>query len=393
MAVRPDGGRAIGLRRAKDARALADLLRKDRLVPLQSWSLPSWASIGAADRAAPLKDQGEIHTQLAQLLSRAVPLVEALEVVASSTSARTRPRVERARDLVAAGSAFADACAKVSLFDPVTIAVLRAAERTGDLAGAAQQLATTVRRQLAVRGKVVTLLLYPAIVTTVMILVASGMLMFVVPRVVEGLRQLGNGQQLPAFTLFMSDLGLFLRGQWPWVLAAVVLVVMVGIALRKRLNPILQSFIRTVPVLRDVIMAQESARFFTVMAAMTRSGVTLADALGTATGAIGHPLLKTQLVTLRTRLIEGGVLRTLIDQVTALPLPTRRLLIAAERAGDLETAFDTLAEDLTIETDRRSSRLLAVLEPLLIVILFLFIGALMLSLMLPVLQSAAAQVG
>ena len=128
------------------------------------------------------------------------------------------------------------------------------------------------------------------------------------------------------------------------------------------------------PILRDVVLTQESARFFTVMAAMTRNGVTLADALGVAVGVISHPGLRKQLTTLRTRLIEGGVLRSLIDSVESFPLPTRRLLMAAERAGDLESAFDTLAQDTTEELERRSERLLAAMEPVLIVIMFLMIG-------------------
>ena len=105
-----------------------------------------------------------------------------------------------------------------------------------------------------------------------------------------------------------------------------------------------------------------------------------------ATGAISHPELRRQLQSLQARLIEGGVLRTLIDSVTMLPVPTRRLLIAAERAGDLVPALDTLAGDMADEVDRKSSRLLAALEPALIVFMFLIIGSILLSIMLPLIK-------
>jgi len=121
------------------------------------------------------------------------------------------------------------------------------------------------------------------------------------------------------------------------------------------------------------------------MAALSRSGVPLADALGIANGAVRHPTLHKQLSTLRTRLIEGGVLHGLIDKVVALPLATRRLLMAAERAGDLDTAFDGLASDMADELDRRTSRLLALLEPAVIVLMFLIIGSMVLALMIPML--------
>lgn len=128
------------------------------------------------------------------------------------------------------------------------------------------------------------------------------------------------------------------------------------------------------------------------MAAMTRSGVPLADALGVGHEAVGHPELKKQLSTLRTKLIEGGVLRNLIENVTVLPLATRRLLIAAERAGDMETAFDSLATDMADETDRRATRLLAALEPALIVGMFVVIGSILVAIMVPLMTMASQQI-
>ena len=79
------------------------------------------------------------------------------------------------------------------------------------------------------------------------------------------------------------------------------------------------------------------------------------------------------------------MLPTLIDKVNALPLATRRLLMAAERAGDLDTAFDGLARDMTEELERRTSRLMALLEPAAIVVMFFIIGSLVLALMIPML--------
>lgn len=173
-----------------------------------------------------------------------------------------------------------------------------------------------------------------------------------------------------------------------------VLGLIVGAVIaRRRVGAFIMRGARLLPAMREVIVAQESSRFFTVMAAMTRTGVTLADALGVAVGVVGHPELKNQLSSLRTRLIEGGLLRSLIDSVTALPMPTRRLLIAAERSGDMESAFGTLAQDMTEELDRRSGKLLALLEPLLTVLMFLIIGSLLLSIMIPLIRSTAQMAG
>jgi type IV pilus assembly protein PilC len=385
LAAKPDGGRTLGVRKARNAKHLTEDLRRQRLVALRTWTLPSWA--GSKDDKVSLKDQAELHLQLAQLLSRAVPLVEALEVTASAVASRTRPRVERMREMVAAGSSFSDAAEAVGIFDKVTVAVYRSAERSGDLAGAARQLAHTTRRQLAITGKVGTLLVYPAIVMTLSFIVATFMLTVIVPRIGKALE--ASNAELPWLTKKMVAAGTALADNFAWVGLVFALVLVVTFALRAKIVAAAMRLARVTPILKDVVLTQEAARFFTVMAAMTRAGVNLADALGVATNAIGHPRLRQQLTMLRTRLIEGGVLRVLIDTVDAFPLATRRLLIAAERSGDLESAFETLAEDMAVELDRRSSRALAALEPVLIVFMFLVIGSMVLAIMIPLIKAAA----
>ncbi len=382
-AARAAGGRAWGLRQARDRRQLATELRRERLVALQTWELPRWLSVGGGARLS-LKDQAELNLQLWQLLSRGVPLVEALDVVGSAVGSQTRGIVRGMRDSVASGSSFADACLASQSFDRVTIAVYRAAERTGDLPGAAKQLALSARRQIAVTGKATTLLIYPAIVLSISVVMTLFMLTFVVPRVGRALAS--SGQELPWFTRAMFAAGTFLKDHIGVVALGAVVVVALAVLARKRLGVLAGHGLRRVPAARDLLLAQESTRFFTVMGAMTRSGIPLADALAVATPAISHPTLKKQLATLQTRLVEGGVLRHLIDQADALPLPTRRLLVAAERSGDLTPAFETLAQDMSDEVERRSARLLAVLEPALIVLMFLIIGSVLMAIMIPLLN-------
>jgi len=380
IAVRAGGGKKFGVRQARSAGALAEMLRRESLLLLKWWRLPEWA---VRDAGMTLKDHAALNDQLAQLLGRGVPLVEALEVTATTVSPAAKARVERMRELVAAGSGFADACRTVGGFDEATIAVYRGAERTGDLAGAARRLAETMRRRLAVSGKAATLMIYPSIVLTISIVVGVLMLMFVVPRMGEALQQ--ADVKLPRFSQVVMNLGGWMRANATWLaigVAGAAGLVLVG---RGAAMALVGRVSRRIPLLRDVILAQESARFFAVMAAMVKSGVPLAEALGVANTTVGHPALRAQLERLRTRLIAGGVLRTLIEEVSALPLATRRLLIAAERSGDLETAFSTLSADMAEEVDRRSQRLLAVLEPLLIVFIFLVIGTLLMAILLPML--------
>jgi len=382
LATSATGRRQIGVRQARSERALAEALRAQRQVLLRSWELPSWL---ASEQTLKLRDHATLNEQLAQLLSRGVPLVEALDVAAKTVRPGVAGTVIRIRDQVAQGASFADACARAGGFDTVTVAIYRSAERSGDLAGATEQLGRAGRRRLAVSGKAVTLMIYPLIVLVIGMLVSVMMLTLIVPRIGEALRQ--SQVELPTITSVLIAIGGTMRQQWMLLILVLAGLGVGAMIARRAILATVARAARHIPLMRDLLLAQESAGFFSVMAAMTRSGVPLADALSVSVGAIGHPGLRRELGRLRTRLVEGGVLGDLIDDVQSLPLSTRRLLIAAERAGDMESAFESLAEDMADEVDKRSSRLLAALEPVLLVLLFLVIGSLMLSIMIPLISA------
>lgn len=384
LATSTTGRRSLGVRQARSERALSDLLRQDRKVLLRSWRLPAWL---ASEQGLTLKDHAQLNELMGQLVGRGVPLVEALHVIAQTVRPQARPRVERLAELVAAGDSFADACRKVGSFDQVTIAVYRAAERTGDLAGAGEQMAVAARRRLEVVNKAITLMIYPLFVLTIGVLAALFMLVVIIPRVASSLAQ--AGADLPGYTRAMVGTGTFLQENWLWALLVAAGVALGAFVARQQIIAAAQSVSRRLPMLRDVVLAQESANFFTIMAAMTRTGVPLADALTVSLHAIGHPQLRAELLRLRDRLVEGGVLRNLIEDVHTLPISVRRLLIAAERAGDLENAFGSLAADMTVEVEKRSSRLLAALEPTLLLLLVGAIGAMLLSIMIPLLTATS----
>ncbi|HBS29719.1 MAG TPA: hypothetical protein DEB06_09785 [Phycisphaerales bacterium] len=381
-ALTPKGGKAFGVRSAEDESRLAEDLRREQMLLLAAWPLPG--------RPQPvpllgLKDEAALNDQLAVLLNRGVPLVEALEVASSVVSEACRARVNRLRELVAAGDSFARACEKVGGFDAVTTAVYRSAERSGDLAGAAQRIAKAARRRLKVRGKAVTVLIYPAVVLVLSMTIFAGILVFIVPMIAPQVRQLGG--RVNAFSSFIFALGEGLRANIGLAFIALGLLVVVVFVSRERLGAWLGAVARRLPAVASLLITVEMARFFSVMGAMTRSGVPLADALSTAGGVISNPALREELGSLQRGLVEGGSWRSLVERVVTLPLATRRLLVAAERGGDLDAAFDNLAEDLADDVDTRSTRLLSFLELGSILLIFALIAPLIVAVALPLLTA------
>lgn len=388
LAVKPGGGRTVQVRSAASATALAASMRKEKLTVLRSVPLPR--GVGGGDRKLTLKDHAVLNEQLYQLVSRGVPLVEALTVVAGTVTPAARPVVVQIKDAVSSGTSLAEAAHRTGQFDAVTLAVYRASERSGDLAGAARQLAQSARRTLSVTQKAQSLLIYPIVLGVVAAVVSMVLLVLVLPNL--GGTLLENGISIPGYTRVLLAVGTFMRDNLTLTLLAMACVAAGVFAVRKGLWAWLLGTGQRLPVARDVMLAAESARFFSVMSAMSKAGVPLADGLATANMVIHHPRLRQQLDRLRERLISGGLLRNLIEDVEALPIATRRLLLAAERSGDMETAFSSLADDMTDEVEKQTARLLAVLQPALIILMTCVIGALLLAILVPVL-SAAGSVG
>ncbi len=381
IANKQTGGKAIGVKTARSSRALASALRKDRQIVVKTWKLPDWAS---NEKDMSLKDHAEFDAQLAQLLERGVPLTEALEVASSVVGTANEDRILQLRSQVAQGTSFSDACAQVGSFDEVTCAVYKAAEKTGDLAGACRQLSIGARRRLEVSGKAATLMIYPAIVLTIALIAALVMMTIVIPTIGESM--VSSGIDVPTFTKVLVSFGSMLRDNILILIGGFILLIIILFLWRSGVAKLAIRVTRNMPFVRDVVMEQELTRFFSVMGSMTRSGIVLSDAIAVSSGVISHPKLNKDLQRLQQRLIEGGLFRSLIEKVEALPLSTRKLLVAADQAGDLDSAFDALARDHSQNVDKKTDRLMAVLEPLLIVLLFVIVGVLILSIMLPMMK-------
>lgn len=386
-AVTADGARRRGLRAAAGREELADALGEDNLLLLRAWALPAWAAGGGGTRLA-LGDTLALNEQLALLVSRGVPLVEALEVAESVVRPRAQRTVRALREKVAAGESFADACAETGGFDEVAVAVYRAAERSGDLAPAAKRLAESAKRRASVASRATTLLLYPAFVAVIGVAVLTLMLLVVVPTLGKALTE--ANAQLPGYSQVVIGAGLWGRSHLLLVTLIVGAVLIGVIAGRRRVIPLAGALLLKIPVVERAALASECASLFAVLAAMSRSGVPLADALAVSAQTVGHRRLRDQLGALQRGLVDGGVFATLAERVTALPLATRKLLTAADRAGDLEPTFESLTQEYAERSEETSSRLLALLGPAILVVVFLFVGAIVLALMIPLMNLSSA---
>ena len=368
----PDASAALGQVRAEGHVALA----------AQAARRPTFASGGGFD--TPL-----FTAQLATLLGAGLGLVEALEALADNepTPARRELLAALLREL-RAGEPLSVALSRFpEQFPDLLCACVRAAERTGDLRTALTRYGEYRSRSDGMRRRLVTALLYPAILLAVGSMVTAFLLLGVVPRFAALIAD--SGRELPWATRLLFDVSGSMAGQptlWLATLAGLIATValLAGDASNRRG---FYAALERLPLAGGLLLRQRLSRFCRALALLLEGGIPLGSALQVALPLAGGDGVSVG-ERLRRALEEGHPLsQALASAGLATPLSTR-LLRAGEGSGQLAGMLARVADFHEDEVTRDVERIARVAEPLLMLGLGLLIGSVVLLLYLPIFDLA-----
>lgn len=333
-------------------------------------------------------DLGWLTRQLASLLAARLPLEAALRATLEQAESRHVARTLAAvRDDVRAGHRLGEAlAAHPADFPAIYQALVDAGEQSGDLARVLEQLADYIESRGALRNKVLTAFIYPAIVTVVSIGIVIFLLSYVVPQVVGAFSQ--AHQTLPLLTRLMLSASDLAR-EWGLPAASGLAALFALWRLRLR-NPSarLAWHARTLrlPVLGRYAMGVDVARFSATLAILTGSNVPLLTALNAARRTLKNCKLQAS-VDEATRLVrEGSPLAQALQAQRIFPPLLIHLVDSGERTGELPAMLDRAAKVLSIELERRAMTLTAILEPVMILIMGGIVLLIVLAVMMPIME-------
>jgi general secretion pathway protein F len=369
---------------APDATAALGLVCADGCVALGAQPAQrSWP--GSASRF----DTPLFIAQLAALLGAGLGLVEALEALADNepTPARRELLAALLREL-RSGEPLSTALGQFPAeFPELLCASVRAAERTGDLRTALLRYGEYRSRSDGLRRRLVTALVYPAIVLAVGMGVTTFLLLAVVPRFATMVAD--NGRELPWATQLLFDISTSLAAQ-PWLWLATLVALLAAAAMlwgdagsRRTLG----GWLAQLPLVGGLLLRQRLSRFCRALALLLEGGIPLGSALSVAAPlAGGHAELTGS--SLQRSLEEGRPLSEALSSAgLATPLSTR-LLRAGEGSGQLASMLARVADFHEDEVTRDIERIARVAEPLLMLALGLLIGGVVLLLYLPIFDLA-----
>lgn len=387
------GGRTLtGALTAADEAAARALLERRKLMPLEITTgrgAPRKVDRLGQTRGGKLNARTLALTtrQLATLVSVA-PLEEALRTIALQAD---RPAVRRVLDGVHGGvmegRRLSDAMAlQGQAFPPLYRAMVSAGETSGALEPILERLADGLERDQTVRGKVITALVYPAVLAVVALGVIGALMTFVVPRVVDQFDSMN--QTLPLLTRLVIGVSDGMS-DWGWLAGLLLAAALAAGAVALR-NPVVRLRADTVllrlPLVGRLIRDLHGAKMARTLSTMIAAGLPVLEGLTITARTVSNRRLRLATETMADAVREGGGLSAAMRRADVFPPILVHMTASGESSGRLEPMLERAADYLEREFSTFTAVMLSLLEPAIIVVMGGVVALIVLSILLPILQ-------
>ena len=392
------GGRMVrGTLTAADDGGVRALLSRRKLAPLEV--IPSRGAgrrrEDAQGREGGPRTAGKLDARTLALTTRQLatlvtvsPVEEALRAIALQADRPVvRAVLESVHGGVMEGRRLSDAMAlQGQAFPPLYRAMVSAGETSGALAPILERLADGLERDQVVRGKVITALVYPAVLAVVAIGVVIALMTLVVPRVVDQFDSMN--QVLPLLTRLVIGLSDGMR-DWGWLAALLISAALAAGAIALR-NPTIRLRVDTaslrLPLVGRLTRDLHGARMARTLATMITAGLPVLEGLTITARTVSNRRLRLATETMAEAVREGGGLSAAMRRADVFPSILVTMTASGEASGRLEPMLERAAEYLEREFSTFTAVMLSLIEPAIIVVMGGVVALIVLSILLPILQ-------
>ncbi|HUL01305.1 MAG TPA: type II secretion system inner membrane protein GspF [Nitrospirota bacterium] len=392
------GKKISGVHDGESLKAVKMKLKKEGIIVLEineGESSTRVASLGTVPfsfgNRVKLIDLANATRQLATLLSSGLPLMESLSVlVEQEETAALKRALSSVRDDVREGASLTDALkANQKAFSQLYINMVSAGEASGTLEITLDRLADFLDEQVRFRGRILAALAYPAFMTIIGIGMLFFIFSFVMPRVVGMFEDMK--QQLPFITIMLLFVVRFLSSFW-WM----ILLTLAGAVyyIRKYISTpagraMLDSNLLRLPIFGGLIRMIAVSRFTRTLGTLLQGGVPTLTALDIVKSVVGNTVLADAVQKARENVREGEPIADPLRRSGLFPPVVVQMVAVGEKSGELEKMLLKISNsfDRTVET--RITGLMALMEPVIILVMGLVIGFVVIAIMLPMLEMSS----
>jgi general secretion pathway protein F len=339
-------------------------------------------------RGVSAADLSLLTRQLATLVKAGLPLEEALLAVSQQSE---KPRVQSimlgVRGKVMEGHTLADGLAEFpKVFPEIYRSTVAAGESSGRLDGVLERLADYTENREVTRQKVLGAMLYPIVLSIVCFGIVTGMMVYVVPKVIEVFE--ASKGKLPLATQVLIAVSEFLRNWGIYLLIGIILAIFAFYTWLKNTDN-RRRFHRLqlrMPLLGRLVRGFNTARFTRTFSILTASAVPVLEAMRIAGEVVTNLPMRDAVGAAAARVREGAPIGRSLAASRLFPPMTVHLISSGESSGELDSMLERAATNQERELDSMMGALVGLLGPLLIVVMGLFVMGIVFAMLMPIFE-------
>jgi type IV pilus assembly protein PilC len=276
-------------------------------------------------------------------------------------------------------------------FPPYLVEIIKVGEVSGELSDTLDNISINLERDYEISKKVVGAMMYPLIVISLMFIVMGVLIIYVLPQIAGLYNELGSTLPLPTRVLLESSN--YLKTH-PFQISGIVLLIsaiIVALLRTKRGHYIFHYIMLRLPFFGELIKEFNLVRFFRGLEALFKSGVSIVNSIKIAKKTLKNDVYLRSIEGMEPILVHGVPLTDVLKPLPFLfPLQIQHMVEVGEQAGKFDVTFKHVVMYYERSINHKINTMNSFLEPALIVIVGFMVGALALSIFLPIYQVSIA---
>ncbi|MDE1976978.1 MAG: type II secretion system F family protein [Elusimicrobia bacterium] len=388
-----DGAVRQGTLDAAERRVAIELLRSQKMVVLEIGekkpsfldTLKDKLNAGATVKS---KDLTMFSRQLSTLIGAGVPIVQGLSILeAQAQNPAFKKIIGAVRADIEGGLSITEAMKKhPGAFPELYTSMVKAGELGGILDVILERLTLYLENSEALRAKVKSALMYPAVVLSICALVTVFLLTFVVPTFKTIFSAFGG--KLPMPTQVLLGISAFMRTYW---YAWVPIPIGIGYAFKRFYKTPagkrrVDSWILKAPLFGPILTKVAIAKLTRTLGTLIKSGVPIMQGLETAAATAGNVVVSEAILSSRESVREGGKLTDPLKKSGLFPNMVTSMISVGEETGSLDAMLGKIADFYDMEVDAAVKGLTSMIEPIVIVIMGVIVGSIVIAMFMPIFE-------
>lgn len=374
---------------ASDVNMVISLLKEKGYYPLsvQEKSAQGKEVNLISNKKVKSKDLAIMCRQFQTMLSAGVSVIGCLDMLKKQTeNLSLKTSLNKVYEEVQKGRTMSEAMKTMpKIFPVLLISMIEVGEVSGTLETVLERLAVQFEKDNKIKAKITTAMTYPMVIGCIAFAVVTLLIIFIVPKFVEMVNSAGAELPMPTkIVLFIS--GLFTNIIF-LIIAAIVVFLLVNGFKRYKSTPngkyTIDSMIYRMPLIGINVQKILASRFTRTLSTLLSSGVSLIQSLEVVDKVVNNELVSRGIAKVIEEIKRGSNLAAPLERLGIFPLMVTHMISVGEEAGSLDSIMEKVADFYDEEVETSISKLVAMMEPLMMMVLAVVVGFIVIAMILP----------